>query len=381
MAVSIMRSFLGAVFMVLMLPALLNNGNGHAQLFQPQVIENYIETNGHGQDQDGGEGDEGDEGDQNIQIAAAVNDDRDWFEEEIDSDVKWCLALNRVEFQGSSGIQNLKVLATRRFGKALVIDGHLQCTEFDDYIYHESLVHPALLVHNEPKSVFIMGGGGGSAAREVLKHRNIEKVIICDIDREIVNVYRQHITANHEAFNDERLQIVYNEAMAELENSEEKFDIILGDLSDPKESGPSNNLYTRSFYEDVAKPKLKENGLFVTQAGPAGILTHKAVFSPIYNTLKQVFTHLVAYTTQVPSYGDSCGWILASNEPIILDSEQLDIRIGERINGELRYLDGLVIAASTVLNKTMKNSLMEETCILTEENVGFVRGRGVRNDT
>ncbi|XP_061357723.1 thermospermine synthase ACAULIS5-like [Gastrolobium bilobum] len=111
-----------------------------------------------------------------------------------------------------------------------------------------------------------MGRDGGSAARVILKHVDFEKVIICDIGREVVNVCCEHLTTNHEAFNDERLQIVYNHAVAKLENSEEKFDIILGDLSDPNESGPSNNLYTRSFHEDVAKPKLKENGLFVSQA-------------------------------------------------------------------------------------------------------------------
>ncbi|TKY72852.1 Thermospermine synthase ACAULIS5 [Spatholobus suberectus] len=138
--------------------------------------------------------------------------------------------------------------------------------------------------------------------------------------------------------------------MYELGKSEEKFDVILADLPEPNESWPSH-LYTKSFYENVAKPKLKDGGLFVTQAGPAGIFTHKAMFSPIYNTLKQVFTYVVAYTALVPSYGDSYGWITASNEPINLDADQLNNRIGERITGELRYLDGHFIAA----NKTLKN--------------------------
>ncbi|XP_020236359.1 thermospermine synthase ACAULIS5-like [Cajanus cajan] len=304
---------------------------------------------------------------------------REWFEQEIDSDVKWSLALDSVVFEAASEFQSLSVLSTKRFGKALVIDGHLQNTELDEYIYNENLVHPSLLIHNEiPKTVFIMGGGGGSAAREVLKHKDIEKVIICDIDRSTADLIREHMTANHETFNDERLQLVQNDAKYELEKSEEKFDVIIGDLSDPDQSGPVH-IYTKSFYQNVAKPKLKENGIFVTQAGPAGIFTHKAVFSTIYNTLKQAFPYVVAYTALVPSYGDSYGWILASSEQFNLDAEEIDTKIGERLREGLRYLDGAVIIASMVLNKALRKSLIEETRILTDEKVvvGFVRKPGI----
>ncbi|TKY72851.1 Thermospermine synthase ACAULIS5 [Spatholobus suberectus] len=283
--------------------------NVDEEYFELDLLEDDMNVNVHVQEDEHNR-DEG--GGHNDQVDA-VNV-RDWFEQEVDSEVKWCLALNSVEFRAASEFQNLTVLSTKRFGKG------------------------------------------------------------------IANLIREHMTANHKAFNDLRLRIVYNDAKYQLEKSEEKFDVILGDLPDPDESG-HNHLYTKSFYKNVVKPKLKDNGLFVTQAGPAGILTHKAVFSPIYNTLKQVFIYVVAYTALVPSYGDLYGWIMASNEPINLDAEQLNNTIGERIRGELRYLDGPVIAASTVLNKTLKNSLMEETRIITEENVtvGVVRKRGVRN--
>jgi thermospermine synthase len=82
---------------------------------------------------------------------------------------------------------------------------------------------------------------------------------------------------------------VIKDAKAELEKREEKFDIIVGDLADPVEGGPCYQLYTKSFYQNILKPKLSPNGIFVTQAGPAGIFTHKEVFTSIYNTMKQVF--------------------------------------------------------------------------------------------
>ncbi|XP_027185960.1 thermospermine synthase ACAULIS5-like [Cicer arietinum] len=281
----------------------------------------------------------------------------EWFEEEIDLEIKRCMAIDRVEFEGSSEIQRLSVIATKRFGKALVIDGLLQTTDLDEFIFHESLVHPALLIHNEPKNVFILGGGRGFAAKEVLKHKSVEKVIQCEIDKEVVNLYREHMTSNFEAFTkDERIQYIFNDAKEELSKYEGLVDVIIGDLCDPDAFSLSMNLYTKDFYESVVKQKLKSDGIFVTQAGAAGIFTHKYVFAPIYYTLKQVFNHVVGYTAHIPSYGDCVGFIMASMQPINIDAEELDNMIGEKIEEELRYLDGHVIAASTVLNKYLKIS-------------------------
>ncbi|ONH97634.1 hypothetical protein PRUPE_7G202400 [Prunus persica] len=301
----------------------------------------------------------------------------EWFEEQLEADLKWSFALNGVLHAATSEFQDIVLLDTKRFGKALVIDGKLQSAERDEFIYHECLVHPALLLHDNPKTIFIMGGGEGSTARESLKHKDVEKVIMCDIDRMVVDFCREHLTENQEAFRDDKLHIVFNDAKAELEKTEEKFDVIVGDLPDPIEGGPCNDLYTKPFYEQVIKPHLKDNGIFVTQAGLAGILSHKDIFTSIYNTIKHVFKYVIAYTAHVPSYADSCGWVLASDEPLKLDVEQLNSRIQERIRGDLLYLDGASIVSSTVVNKMICTSLLKETQVLTGENVRFVYGHGL----
>lgn len=113
------------------------------------------------------------------------------------------------------------------------------------------------------------------------------------------------------------------------------------------------------------------------QAGLAGILSHKDIFTSIYNTIKHVFKYVIAYTAHVPSYADSCGWVLASDEPLKLDVEQLNSRIQERIRGDLLYLDGASIVSSTVVNKMICTSLLKETQVLTGENVRFVYGHGL----
>ncbi|KAF5185414.1 Polyamine aminopropyltransferase [Thalictrum thalictroides] len=299
-----------------------------------------------------------------------------WYEEELDEDLKWSFALNSTLHRGTSEYQDIVLLDTKHFGKALMIDGKMQSAETDEYVYHECLIHPSLLYHPNPKAVFIMGGGEGSAAREVLKHNNIQKVVMCDIDQEVVDFCRKHLSANWEAFRNERLDLIINDAKAELEKREEKYDLIVGDLADPVEGGPCYQLYTKSFYEKILKPKLKDSGIFVTQAGPAGVLTHKEVFSSIYNTLRNVFKYVVAYTAHVPSFVDTWGWVMASDQPFVLEANQIDNRIEERVDGELLYLNGTTFLSATVMNKIVHQGLMNETHVYTEDDARFLRGHG-----
>ncbi|KAJ1382287.1 Spermidine/spermine synthase [Sesbania bispinosa] len=306
-----------------------------------------------------------------------ANDQNHWYEEVIDDDLKWSFALNSVLHRGISDYQEIALLDTKRFGKALVIDGKMQSAEMDEFIYHECLIHPPLLCHPNPKTVFIMGGGEGSAAREALKHKSMERVIMCDIDQEVVDFCKKYLITNREAFAHKKLQLVINDAKAELEKRNEKFDIIVGDLADPVEGGPCYQLYTKSFYEKILKPKLNDNGIFVTQAGPAGILTHKEVFTSIYNTTKQVFKYVMAYTTHIPSFADTWGWVMASDQPLFIGAEEMNKRIQERINGELLYLTGEWFQSSATMNKTLSRSLQNETHVYTEENARFVPGHGV----
>ncbi|KAL5850662.1 hypothetical protein ACOSQ4_008675 [Xanthoceras sorbifolium] len=313
----------------------------------------------------------------NSSILNVNHQDCCWFEEIIDDDLKWSFALNRVLHKGTSQYQDIALLDTKHFGKVLVIDGKMQSAEVDEFIYHECLIHPPLLSHPNPKTVFIMGGGEGSAAREVLKHKIIEKVVMCDIDQEVVDFCRRYLTVNQEAFRNKKLDLVVNDAKAELEKRNEKFDIIVGDLADPVEGGPCYQLYTKSFYERILKPKLNENGIFVTQAGPAGIFTHKEVFTSIYNTVKQVFKYVLAYSAHVPSFADTWGWVMASDQPFSISAEELDNRIRDRINGELLYLNGASFLSSATMNKTVSLSLLNETHVYTEEDARFIHGHGV----
>ncbi|XP_057771736.1 thermospermine synthase ACAULIS5-like [Salvia miltiorrhiza] len=300
-----------------------------------------------------------------------------WYEEEIEENLRWCFALKSILHTGASQYQDIQLLDTKPFGKALVIDGKLQSAEIDEFIYHESLVHPALLNHPNPKTIFIMGGGEGSTAREILRHKTVEKVIMCDIDEEVVDFCKSHLLVNKDAFFDPRLELIINDARAELERREEEvYDVIIGDLADPIEGGPCYQLYTKSFYELVVKPRLSQGGIFVTQAGPAGIFSHTEVFSCIFNTLRQVFKYVVPYSAHIPSYADTWGWVMASDNAFTLNADELDQRIKQMIEGENRYLDGKTFTSSSTLSKAVRKSLDNETHVYTEGTARFIYGHG-----
>ncbi|KAM7277032.1 hypothetical protein ACFE04_018898 [Oxalis oulophora] len=286
-----------------------------------------------------------------------------WYEETLDDNLKWSFSLNSVLHKGTSEYQEMALLDTKHFGKVLVIDGKMQSAETDEFIYHENLIHPPLLSHSNPKSVFIMGGGEGSAAREALKHKSIEKVVMCDIDQLKTKTQFRCVL---------QVTVIMNAGSGRFLPQ-----ISDRDLADPVEGGPCYQLYTKSFYESILKPKLTEKGIFVTQAGPAGIFTHKEVFSSIYNTAKQVFKYVVAYTAHIPSFADTWGWVMASDHPFTIKADEIDNRIEERIAGELLYLSGASFLSSTIMNKTVSFSLLNETHVYTEENARFIHGHGL----
>ncbi|KAM7259440.1 hypothetical protein ACFE04_015181 [Oxalis oulophora] len=302
-----------------------------------------------------------------------------WYEEEIEEHLRWCFALNSILHTGASQYQDIALLDTKPFGKALVIDGKLQSAEVDEFVYHESLVHPSLLHHSNPKTVFIMGGGEGSTAREILRHNTVEKVVMCDIDEEVVEFCRSYLEVNKEAFYDPRLELIINDAKVELENRKECFDVIIGDLADPIEGGPCYKLYTKSFYETIVKPKLNHGGIFVTQAGPAGIFSHTEVFSCIFNTLRQVFKYVVPYSAHIPSFADTWGWVMASDSPYTANADELDLRTKKRIQGENRYLDGKTFSSASTLSKAVRESLHNEIHVYTEDSARFIYGHNNQN--
>ncbi|MFN8632217.1 MAG: methyltransferase domain-containing protein [Chloroflexota bacterium] len=250
--------------------------------------------------------------------------------------------VTRVLATAQTAFQAVEIVETRSFGKALFLDGAPQSAVADEYVYHEALVHPAMIAHSAPKWVLIAGGGEGATLREVLRHPSVERAVMVDIDGELVDLCREHLAEMHQgAFDDPRAEIIIGDALAYLRDRDERFDVIVIDLTDPSEDGPIGELYSEGFYRLVAS-RLADDGIVVLQAytfGPGRMAWQDKIAA----TLSPVFPMVRRYRAEVPFFKDSWAYLTASavRDPAALPATLVDREIAERGVDGLRFYDGI----------------------------------------
>jgi spermidine synthase len=280
--------------------------------------------------------------------------------------------IKRILYSGKSKYQEIDVIETQDYGLCLVLDGKVQSSLIDEFIYHEALVHPAMVTHPCPEKVLVIGGGEGGTIREVLKHNTVKSVVMVDIDEEVIKVsksYMPQLSAG--AFEDKRVKLIIDDGRAYLEKTDEQYDVILIDVTDPLPEGPSYLLYTRQFYE-LVKRHLRPDGLMATQA--TSVFYSKKSYSLIYNTLKQVFPIVRAYSAWVPSYASAWGFILASlrHDPLSLSDEEVERRLTERRVSALKLYYPMYHRPLFALPLYLKKALEEESEVATDERPTFM---------
>ncbi|GBG33969.1 Spermidine synthase [Hondaea fermentalgiana] len=311
---------------------------------------------------------------------------RMWYSEANSPFYDVQLRLQRVVYEGQSEFQHVQVIETTQFGKTLVLDGKTQSALFDEFMYHETLVHPAMLLHPCPKTVYIGGGGELATAREVLRHPCVERVVMVDLDQKVVELCKEHLPEwNDGCTEDPRLEVIYDDAHAYLQRHEGTFDVIIMDIADPIEAGPGIVLYTQEFYQYAAS-KLNPHGVLVTQSGACSLYNFEECFTAIHNTLKASFDSVLGYRVDIPSFAGCWGFNIAFNDPE-KDSrgtfadwapEKIDDRIAERLAAgsstarSFRFYDGVTHRGLFGLPKPMRDGMAREDRIITVKNPVFM---------
>ena len=158
-------------------------------------------------------------------------------------------SISEIYHVGESKYQKVHVVNIETFGRSLLLDEKMQSATADEWMYHEALVMPALLTHPNPKKVLIMGGGEGGTARQVLRIKSVERCVMVDIDSVVVETSKQFLESYHQnIWTNPRFELVIDDAKKYLLETNEKFDVIIGDLADPVEDNPCFLLYTVEFY-------------------------------------------------------------------------------------------------------------------------------------
>ena len=297
-----------------------------------------------------------------------------WHYELITPDLYQAERIDRVYFSGRTPYQDVVVQDGAAFGRSLVLDGKTQSTEVDEFVYHEGLVHPAMISHSNPTSVFVAGGGEGATTREVLKHVTVESVVMVDIDSKVVELCREYLPNHHQgSFDDPRVKLVHADALAYLESTSERFDVVIIDVPDPLEAGPAYLLYTQEFY-GLVRDRLRPDGVMVSQSGPTGPSFYEQCFSAVANTVASVFPVVTLSETFVPSFGSTWGFVIGSlaGGPGELTPDEVDGRIDARITGQLRYFDGTTLRGMVSVPKYLRESVSGEKRIITRDTPLFV---------
>lgn len=269
-----------------------------------------------------------------------------WF---LDKDGPFRISLKRVRGNPlffRTRYQQMELVQLEGYGLCMILDGKVQFAASDESIYHELLVHPACVLHGNPSSVLILGGGDGCAARELLRYETVRDVVIVDIDEEVVELFREQFRElNRGSLADPRVKVVLRDAMEFLRCTGPSYDIIISDLTEPfdpaEQAGDlSAHLYSAQAYALILE-RLRPGGIFVCQSG--GILyqpDYDCYHLEILRGIRETFSQVEVAYEFVPSFEAMWSITLASQRPLEISSTDVDKTL-ERLGVEgLLHYDG-----------------------------------------
>lgn len=301
----------------------------------------------------------------------------EWFVDQESPGDLIAVKKEEVILRGRTAFQEYEIFVSTLWGKALILDGRLQSAELDEFVYHEALVHPAMIAHPEPRRVLVMGGGEGATLREVLRHNTVTEAVMVDIDQELVDLCRQYLPTFHAgSFDDPRTTLIFADGRGWLlEQPDASFDIILWDLPEPQEGGPAALLFTREMFEAV-RQKLTPQGIMAVQSGSGNV--YGRLMADLNATLRAVFPRVVAYTAFVTSYMDLYGFHAAGGESFQWPAAaEIEARLKARGLNGLRWYAPEFAAVLPFLPRYLEDRLAHQGRVLTdaEPYQAYVGGR------
>ncbi|TCK09451.1 polyamine aminopropyltransferase [Marinobacterium mangrovicola] len=277
------------------------------------------------------------------------------FEENLHAGYGQALSIDEMLFEHRTEHQELIIFRNQSFGRVMALDGIVQTTEADEFIYHEMLTHVPLLAHGDARSVLIIGGGDGGMLREVLKHSSVEHVTQVEIDASVIEMCKKYLP-NHSdgAFDDPRVELVIDDGVNYVSQAAQQFDVIISDCTDP--IGPGEVLFSSDFY-DGCKRCLKPGGVFVAQNGVAFLQLDEVITTA--RRLGPLFVDQSFYSAAVPTYaGGIMTFAWASDNPALRMSDGVELRRRFEASGiHTRYYNPQLHLASFALPQYILDAL------------------------
>ena len=237
----------------------------------------------------------------------------EWYEEAYHPHWRQRFQVGRYVYRGRTDFQEAIIFESPLFGRVLVLDGIVQTTERDEFIYHEMITHVALMAHGAARDVLIIGGGDGGTLEEVLKHRSVARATMVELDPGVVELARAHLPGiSRGAFEDPRTELIFGDGVKFIAETAQQFDAIIVDSTDP--FGPGEALFTQAFYADC-RARLRAGGILVAQSG--NVFAERERLRACLERLGKVFRDTSFILTSVPAYlGGPFGFAWGSDDPV-----------------------------------------------------------------
>ncbi|MBX3096177.1 MAG: hypothetical protein KF812_04890 [Fimbriimonadaceae bacterium] len=285
--------------------------------------------------------------------------------------VTWFFSVDKFLVEGKTKYQQYQIVDMPTFGKTLFLDYKIQSSLLDEYVYHESMVQPAMTLHPHPKKVLVCGGGEGATLWQALQHNTVEHVDMVDLDEELIDMVKVHMKEwHHDCFDDPRATLVHQDARKWVEDHKgANYDVILSDLPGPIEGGPALYLYTEEYFRHISEA-LSEDGVFVLQSGACNE-TYPYLFAAVHKTLESLgdsFAYVRGYYGLVTTFQMPWGFIIASkkHDPLELDVQAIAQRLQER-GVKNRYYTPRFHHAMFTLPEYMHKAIEEHGRVLTDD--------------
>lgn len=238
-----------------------------------------------------------------------------WYDETFHDHTRLGLLSKETLFSAQSPYQKIEVIDTVGFGRVLIIDNVFMTSEYDEFLYHEMITHPALTTAPKIDRVLVIGGGDGGTVREVLRHPDVKECVMIEIDRMVVDASKEFLPGIGTAWSDPRLDVRFIDGIEYVKKSnDDKYDVILLDGTDPV--GPGAVLFDESFYRGC-KRMLVPGGVVALQSESPLLMMD--VFVETQHKLRRLFSEIHPYMGPVPLYGTgtwSWTWCSDTGEPL-----------------------------------------------------------------
>ena len=277
-----------------------------------------------------------------------------WFTEQQHPGLRITCKVRQTLHREMTPYQEIVVLDTEQFGRMLVLDGAIQATIADEFVYHEMLAHVPICSHHDPKDVLIIGGGDGGCAREVLRHPQIESVTQVEIDQRVVEVSKHFLPELACSFDNPRMSVCFEDGIAFVKGKESCYDVILVDAPDPV--GMAAGLFSREFYESLYRA-LRPDGIFAAQMESP--FFNKDLIERVHSGVSGIFPIAGLYLASVPTYPSGL-WSFAIGSKKYDPAQGPAKTAGSMADQGLRYYNPELHQAAFVLPQFVQALLKQE---------------------